>query len=160
MDNCKQEEQIHPEARRDVGHHLAEEAAEIDRASGLGRSGERVDTLLGRGRVAGGLRLLAHASDDVVRGVEGYDVDDHPADEGRDRDDDDDDAGNDRGGEGEAEATRIFAKSFGQDPVFFSVWRTFQGYRDVFDAGGARLVLTPDNDYLRYLQAPPAPAAP
>jgi len=63
-------------------------------------------------------------------------------------------------GEGEAEATRIFAKSFGQDPVFFSVWRTFQGYRDVFDAGGARLVLTPDNDYLRYLQAPPAPAAP
>ena len=63
-------------------------------------------------------------------------------------------------GEGEAEATRIFARSFGQDPAFFGIWRTFQGYRDIFDAGGARLVLTPDNDYLRYLQAPPVPTAP
>ena len=31
-----------------------------------------------------------------------------------------------------------------------------QGYRDIFDSGAARLVVTPDNDYLRYLQAPPA----
>jgi membrane protease subunit HflC len=60
-------------------------------------------------------------------------------------------------GDGEAEATTIFAKSFGADPEFFSIWRTLQGYRDVFDGGGARLVLTPDNDYLRYLQSPPAP---
>jgi len=59
-------------------------------------------------------------------------------------------------GEGEAEATRIFAKSFGRDPQFFGVWRTLQGYRQVFEGGSARLVLTPDNDYLRYLQAPPA----
>jgi membrane protease subunit HflC len=63
-------------------------------------------------------------------------------------------------GEGEAEATRIFAKSFGQDPEFFSIWRTLQGYRDVFEAGNARLVLTPDNQYLRYLQTSPAPASP
>ena len=62
-------------------------------------------------------------------------------------------------GEGEAEATRIYAKSFGQDPGFFSIWRTLQGYRDVFANGSARLVLTPDNDYLHYLQAPPAAAA-
>ena len=61
-------------------------------------------------------------------------------------------------GDGEAEATRIFAKSFSQDEQFFSIWRTLQGYRDVFDTGNARLVLTPDNDYLRYLHAPPAPA--
>ena len=62
-------------------------------------------------------------------------------------------------GDGEAEATRIFAKSFGQDPEFFAIWRTLQGYREVFDSGNARLVLTPDNDYLRYLHAPPAPPA-
>ena len=43
-------------------------------------------------------------------------------------------------GEGEGEATSIFAKSFGQDPAFFSIWRTLQGYRDVFDSGNARLV--------------------
>jgi membrane protease subunit HflC len=58
-------------------------------------------------------------------------------------------------GEGEGEATNIYAKAFGQDPAFFSIWRTLQGYRDIFDSGAARLVVTPDNDYLRYLQAPP-----
>jgi len=63
-------------------------------------------------------------------------------------------------GEGEAEATGIFAKAFGQDPWFFGVWRTLQGYRDTFANGAARLVITPDNEYLRYLQAPPAPPQP
>ena len=60
-------------------------------------------------------------------------------------------------GEGEAEATGIYAKAFGQDPWFFSVWRTLGGYRATFDTGAARLVITPDNAYLHYLQAPPAP---
>jgi modulator of FtsH protease HflC len=59
-------------------------------------------------------------------------------------------------GQGEAEATRIYAQAFGQDPGFFSIWRTLQGYRDVFGTNAARLVLTPGSDYLRYLQAPPA----
>jgi modulator of FtsH protease HflC len=63
-------------------------------------------------------------------------------------------------GEGEADATAIYAKAFDRDPQFFNIWRTLQGYRDVFGGGNARLVLTPDNDYLRYLQAPPQPAAP
>lgn len=63
-------------------------------------------------------------------------------------------------GEGEGEATGIYAKAFGQDPEFFRLWRTLQGYRDVFGSGNARLVLTPDNEYLRYLQSPPAPASP
>ncbi|MBS0640017.1 MAG: protease modulator HflC [Acetobacteraceae bacterium] len=58
-------------------------------------------------------------------------------------------------GEGEAEATKIYAQAFGQDQQFYSIWRTLQGYRDIFEHGGARLVVTPDNEYLRYLQAPP-----
>lgn len=58
-------------------------------------------------------------------------------------------------GEGEAEATGIFAKSFGKDPQFFGFWRTLDGYKEALGGGNARLVLTPDNDYLRYLQAPP-----
>jgi membrane protease subunit HflC len=62
-------------------------------------------------------------------------------------------------GEGEAEATNIYAKSFGQDPAFFSIWRTLQGYRDIFNGGTARLVVSPNNDYLRYLQEPPADAS-
>ena len=59
-------------------------------------------------------------------------------------------------GEGEGEATKIYAQAFGQDPGFFSFWRTLQGYRDIFDGGSARLVLSPDNEYLRLLQGPPA----
>ena len=63
-------------------------------------------------------------------------------------------------GEGEAGATGIYAKAFSQDPWFFGVWRTLQGYRDALANGAARLVITPDNAYLRYLQAPPAPPQP
>ncbi|HET6236202.1 MAG TPA: protease modulator HflC [Acetobacteraceae bacterium] len=63
-------------------------------------------------------------------------------------------------GEGEAGAIAIYAKAFSQDPWFFGVWRTLQGYRDAFATGAARLVITPDNAYLRYLQAAPAPPSP
>jgi len=63
-------------------------------------------------------------------------------------------------GEGEAEATRTYAKAYSQDVGFFSAWRTLQAYRDAFESGSSRLVLTPDNDFLRYLQAPPAPSGP
>ncbi len=63
-------------------------------------------------------------------------------------------------GEGEAEATRISAKAYSQDLNFFNAWRTLQAYRDSFDTGASRLVLTPNNDFLRYLQSPPTPAGP
>ena len=63
-------------------------------------------------------------------------------------------------GEGEAEATKVYAAAFNKDPQFFGIWRTLQAYRDVFDSGGGRLVLTPDNEFLRYLQAAPVPTGP
>ena len=63
-------------------------------------------------------------------------------------------------GEGEAGAIAIYAQAFSQDPWFFGVWRTLQGYRDAFATGAARLVITPDNAYLRYLQAAPTPPSP
>jgi membrane protease subunit HflC len=58
-------------------------------------------------------------------------------------------------GEGEAEATNIFAAAFGKDPEFFGFWRAMDGYKEALGGNNSRLVLTPDNDYLRYLQAPP-----
>jgi membrane protease subunit HflC len=61
-------------------------------------------------------------------------------------------------GEGEAEASRTFAKAYQQDAEFYSVWRTLQAYRDAFETGNARLVLTPDNEFLRYLQSLPVPS--
>ena len=63
-------------------------------------------------------------------------------------------------GEGEGEATRISAQAYSQDVNFYTAWRTLQAYRDTFDSGTSRLVLTPDNDFLRYLQSPPTPAGP
>ena len=61
-------------------------------------------------------------------------------------------------GEGEAEATNIYAKAYSKDVEFFNYWRTMQAYREAFGNGQARLVLTPDNEFLRYLQAPPRPS--
>jgi membrane protease subunit HflC len=63
-------------------------------------------------------------------------------------------------GEGEAEATKISAKAYSQDVDFYNAWRTLQAYRDTFESGASRLVLTPDNDFLRYLQSPPVPTGP
>jgi len=63
-------------------------------------------------------------------------------------------------GEGEAQATRLYADAYGQDANFFTAWRTLSAYRDAFAGGNARLVLTPDTPFLRYLSAPPEPAGP
>jgi len=63
-------------------------------------------------------------------------------------------------GEGEARASRIYAEAYGQDPNFYAAWRTLSAYRDAFAGGNAKLVLTPDNAFLRYLATPPAPPGP
>lgn len=63
-------------------------------------------------------------------------------------------------GEGEGEATRISAQAYSQDVNFYNAWRTLQAYKDSFESGNSRLVLTPDNDFLRYLATPPTPTGP
>jgi membrane protease subunit HflC len=60
-------------------------------------------------------------------------------------------------GEGEADASRTYAKAYDQDAGFFAIWRTLQAYREAFGTGNSRLILTPDNEFLRYLQSLPAP---
>jgi membrane protease subunit HflC len=60
-------------------------------------------------------------------------------------------------GEGEAAAIATYADAFQRDPHFFEVWRTLQAYRDAFAGGGARLVLSPDNDFLKLLREQPRP---
>ena len=61
-------------------------------------------------------------------------------------------------GEGEAQAIAHLRRGlFSRTPHFFAVWRTLQAYRDAFEAGASRLVLTPDNDFLRYLAGPAGP---
>ena len=58
-------------------------------------------------------------------------------------------------GEGEQASTRIFAEAYQRDPEFYRFYRTLQAYREVFANGQSRMVLTPDNDFLRLLREPP-----
>ena len=62
-------------------------------------------------------------------------------------------------GEGEGLSIKIYADAFGQDPQFYATYRTLQAYRATFgrDGTGSRLVLTPDNDFLRLLREAPKP---
>lgn len=55
-------------------------------------------------------------------------------------------------GEGDGQATRIFAEAFGQDQEFFQFYRTLQAYRKTLSERDTTLVLSPDNDFLKYLE--------
>ena len=54
-------------------------------------------------------------------------------------------------GEGDAEVVSIFADAFGRDIDFFTFYRTMQAYRQALDGSDTQLVLSPDGDFLRYL---------
>ena len=60
-------------------------------------------------------------------------------------------------GQGEGQAIALYADAFQRDPHFFEVWRTLQAYRDGFAKGTARLVLSPDSDFLKLLREEPKP---
>ena len=56
-------------------------------------------------------------------------------------------------GEGDGEAVRIFAEAFGKDVEFFTFYRTMQAYRESLNASDTTLVLSPDSDFLRFLNS-------
>ncbi|HEY5302175.1 MAG TPA: protease modulator HflC [Acetobacteraceae bacterium] len=60
-------------------------------------------------------------------------------------------------GEGEAAATKLYAEAYNRDPGFYATWRTLEAYRAAFGTGKARLVLSPDSDFLRLLTKAPPP---
>jgi membrane protease subunit HflC len=60
-------------------------------------------------------------------------------------------------GEGEAQAIAIYAEAYQRDPGFFATWRTLQAYKDAFASGRSRLVLTPQDDFLKLMQGIPTP---
>jgi membrane protease subunit HflC len=60
-------------------------------------------------------------------------------------------------GEGEAQAIAIYADAFGRDAQFFNAWRTLQAYKTAFGDGKSRLVLSPQDDFLKLMQSAPKP---
>lgn len=57
-------------------------------------------------------------------------------------------------GEGDAEATRVYAEAFGADPEFYAFTRSLQAYQDAFRGSGDMLLLKPDSEFFRYLKDP------
>lgn len=54
-------------------------------------------------------------------------------------------------GEADAEASRIFAESFGVDPEFFDFYRSLQAYETTLLGTNSTMVMTPTSDFFRYL---------
>ena len=57
-------------------------------------------------------------------------------------------------GEGDGERNRIFADAYGQDPGFFTFYRSMQAYERSMQKGDTNLVLRPDSDFFRYFGDP------
>ncbi|MBI6549283.1 protease modulator HflC [Xenorhabdus lircayensis] len=57
-------------------------------------------------------------------------------------------------GEGDAQATKLFADSFSEDPEFYAFIRSLRAYENSFKNDGNIMVLSPDNDFFRYMRDP------
>ncbi|MCH7755948.1 protease modulator HflC, partial [candidate division KSB1 bacterium] len=54
-------------------------------------------------------------------------------------------------GRGDAEATRIYANSFGRDPEFYSFIETLESYKKTMNSN-TTLILSTNSEYLKYLK--------
>jgi modulator of FtsH protease HflC len=54
-------------------------------------------------------------------------------------------------GEGDANATRIFAEAYGRDPDFYAFQRTLEAYRSALTTG-TTVILSPKSEFFRYLE--------
>lgn len=55
-------------------------------------------------------------------------------------------------GEGDSAAIKIFASAVNQDPDFYQFYRTMQAYRKTLSKEDTTLVLSPDNEFLKYIE--------
>ncbi len=59
-------------------------------------------------------------------------------------------------GDGDAQAAAIYAQSYGQDPQFYSFYRSLIAYGTAFKNGKGVMILNPDSAFLRYFDDPSA----
>lgn len=57
-------------------------------------------------------------------------------------------------GEGDAQATAIYADAFGRDPEFYAFYRSLDAYKKTLGGDDTQYVLSPNSDFLRYLTRP------
>ena len=53
-------------------------------------------------------------------------------------------------GEGDAEATRIYADAYNQSPELYEFMRSMEAYRNAMSSGGDVLVLKPDSEFFKF----------
>jgi membrane protease subunit HflC len=63
-------------------------------------------------------------------------------------------------GEGDARASAIYAQAFGQNPEFFTFYRSLEAYRASFRTRNDLMVVDPSSDFLRYFRTPTPARAP
>ena len=57
-------------------------------------------------------------------------------------------------GEGDAKAAAVYAQAFGQNPEFYSFYRSLEAYRSSFKNRSDVLVLEPNSDFFKYFKGP------
>jgi len=56
-------------------------------------------------------------------------------------------------GEGDANASRVYADAYGRNADFYSFYRSLEAYRETFSTQNGMLVLDPQSEFLHYLRA-------
>lgn len=56
-------------------------------------------------------------------------------------------------GEGDAEASRIFATAFGKDPQFYGFYRSMQAYRESLGSNSTTMVMSPNSQFFQYFDS-------
>jgi modulator of FtsH protease HflC len=57
-------------------------------------------------------------------------------------------------GEGDAQASRIYAQAFGRNAEFYSFYRSMEAYRESFKNKSDVMVLEPNSDFFKYMRNP------
>jgi len=63
-------------------------------------------------------------------------------------------------GEGDAEANRTLAEAFGQNPEFYSLYRSLQTYKGALAGSAPTMIVSPDADFMKLLKSGPSTPAP
>lgn len=53
-------------------------------------------------------------------------------------------------GNGEAEAVKIYASSFGRDPEFADFYRSMNAYKEAFKGDRTKMIVSPDSEFFKY----------
>jgi membrane protease subunit HflC len=56
-------------------------------------------------------------------------------------------------GQGDAQATDVFAQAFGKDPEFYQFYRSMNAYREALNSKQDMLVLQPDSEFFRFFNS-------